>query len=70
MIPRPLSFSSLKTVALKDRKKDCDERDFGAPYRGEVALSDFLCSLPNRGAAGDLFRLRDAIVTAHKHHIV
>jgi len=66
--PRPLSLSSLRTIPLSERKKDCDERDFGAPYRGGGALADFLCSLPNRGAAGDLFCLRDAIITAHKHN--
>jgi len=66
--PRPLSLSSLRTVPLSERKKDCDERDFGAPYRGGGVLSDFLCSLPNLGAASDLFYLRDAIVAAYKNH--
>ncbi|MDQ6967820.1 MAG: hypothetical protein Q9M14_03970 [Mariprofundaceae bacterium] len=41
--PRLLSLSSLRTVPLSERKKDCDKRDFGAPYRG---------------AARDLFYLR------------
>ena len=67
MSPRTLSLSTLRTVPLSERKKNCDEHDFAAPYWGGGTLSDFLCSLPNLGVAGDLFHLRDAIVTAHKH---
>ncbi|MES0371502.1 MAG: hypothetical protein ABUK11_04430 [Mariprofundaceae bacterium] len=65
---RPLSFSSLKSVPISERKVDSDEHDFGAPYRAGGALSDFLCSLPNLGAGADLFLLRDAIVSAHRHN--
>lgn len=67
MTIRPLSLSALKTVSLAQRKTDSDEQDFGAPYQTGGSLSDFLCSLPNIGAGGDLFRLRDAIVSAHRH---
>lgn len=67
MSTRPLSFSSLKTVPISERKADSNEHDFGAPYRAGGALSDFLCSLPNLGAGADLFLLRDAIVSAYRH---
>ncbi len=72
MTTRPLSFSSLRTVSIKERKSDTDERDYGAPYKGGGSLSDFLCSLPNLGGGSDLFRLRDAIVAAHRagHSII
>ncbi|MDX8403796.1 MAG: hypothetical protein R8K54_05250 [Mariprofundaceae bacterium] len=67
MTTRPLSFSSLKAVPISERKVDSDERDFGAPYKAGGTLSDFLCGLPNLGAGADLFLLRDAIVSAHRH---
>ena len=66
MSTRPLSFSSLRTVPISERKADTDERDYGAPYSANGTLSDLLCSLPNLGAGADLFRLRDAIVSAHR----
>ncbi len=64
---RPLSLSTLRTVPLAERDKHCEERDFAAPYWGGGTLSDFLCSLPNLGVAGDVFHLRDAMITAHKN---
>jgi len=68
---KPLSFSSLKTVALADRKVDSDGEDFGAPFKSGGSFGDFLCSLPNLGCSRDLFRLRDAIVSAYRHkHMV
>ncbi|MDT8375748.1 MAG: hypothetical protein RQ867_03305 [Mariprofundaceae bacterium] len=67
MNTRPLSFSSLRTVPILERKADTDERDFGAPYSAGGTVADLLCSLPNLGAGADLFRLRDAIVSAHHH---
>ena len=68
---KPLSFSSLKTVPLAKRKIDSDGQDFGAPFKSGGSFGDFLCSLPNLGCSGDLFRLRDAIVSAHRHkHMV
>jgi len=71
MTIKPLSFSSLKTVPLAKRKVDSDGQDFGAPFKPGGSFGDFLCSLPNLGCAGDLFRLRDAIVSAHRHkHMV
>jgi len=66
MSTRPLSFSSLRTVPVAERKADTDERDYGAPYSANGSLSELLCSLPNLGAGADLFRLRDAIVSAHR----
>ncbi len=66
MTTKRLSFSKLKTVPLSSRKVDRDEADFGSPYRTGGSFSDFLCSLPNLGAAEDLFYLRDAIVSAVK----
>ncbi|MDX8408029.1 MAG: deoxyhypusine synthase family protein [Mariprofundaceae bacterium] len=71
MTIKPLSFSSLRTVPLAKRKVDSDGQDFGAPFKPGSSFGDFLCSLPNLGCAGDLFRLRDAIVSAHRHkHMV
>jgi len=71
MTIKPLSFSSLKTVPLAKRKVDSDGQDFGAPFKPGGRFGDFLCSLPNLGCAGDLFRLRDAIISAHRHkHMV
>jgi len=69
---KPLSLKKLKTVPLAERKIDSDSKDFGAPYKAGSGLDEFLCSLPNLGCAGDLFYLRDAIVSAfrHKHAIV
>ena len=67
MTIKPLSFSSIKTVPLAKRMVDSDSKDFGAPYKAGSNFEDFLCSLPNLGCAGDLFHLRDAIVTAHRH---
>ncbi len=68
---KPLSFSSLRTVPIGKRRVDSDGQDFGAPFRAGSSFSDFLCSLPNLGCAGDLFRLRDAIVQAYRHrHLV
>jgi len=69
---KPLSLSKLKTVPLSRRKVDSDNKDFGAPYRAGSGFDNFLCSLPNLGCAGDLFHVRDAIVSAyrHKHAII
>lgn len=64
---KPLSLAKLKTVPLSRRKVDSDNEDFGAPYKAGSGFENFLCSLPNLGCAGDLFRLRDAIVMAHRH---
>lgn len=64
---KPLSFGSLRTVPLAQRKVDSDGHDFGAPYQTGSSFGDFLCSLPNLGAGSDLFLLRDAIVRAHRH---
>ncbi|TLS68994.1 hypothetical protein FEF65_00395 [Mariprofundus erugo] len=68
----PLSLDSLTTVPLASRGIDSDGKDFGAPYKAGSGLENFLCSLPNLGCARDLFRLRDAIITAfrHKHAII
>ncbi len=72
MTIKPLSFSKLKTVALSTRLTDSDSKDFGAPYQPDSGFESFLCSLPNLGCAGDLFRLRDAMVHAfrNKHAII
>ncbi len=72
MTIKPLSLKKLKTVPLAQRKVDSDSKDFGAPYKAGSSLEDFLCSLPNLGCAGDLFRLRDAMVSAYrnKHAII
>ncbi len=69
---KPLSLKKLKTVPLSQRKIDSDSKDFGAPYKAGSSLEDFLCSLPNLGCAGDLFHLRDAMVSAYrnKHAII
>jgi deoxyhypusine synthase len=67
MTVKPLSFSSIKTVPLAARKVDSDGKDFGAPYKAGSSFEDFLCCLPNLGCAGDLFHMRDAIVSAHRH---
>ena len=64
---KPLSLSSIKTVSVSKRRVDSDDKDFGAPYKAGNSLEDFLCSLPNLGCAGDLFRLRDSIVSARRH---
>jgi len=68
MTIKPLSFTKLTTTPLADRKVDSEGMDFAAPYRAGSGLESFLCSLPNLGCAADLFRLRDAIVTAHRHN--
>jgi len=72
MTIKPLSLSKLKTVPLAKRKIDSDSKDFGAPFQPGSGFDSFLCSLPNLGCAGDLFRLRDAIVQAfrNKHAII
>ncbi len=72
MTIKPLSFSKLKTVPLAQRQVDTDSKDFGAPYQPGSGFDNFLCSLPNLGCAGDLFRLRDAITQAYrnKHAII
>ncbi|RLL52710.1 hypothetical protein D8Y20_06785 [Mariprofundus sp. EBB-1] len=67
MIIKPLSLKKLKTVPLSQRKIDSDSKDFGAPYKAGNSLEDFLCSLPNLGCAGDLFHIRDAIVSAYRN---
>lgn len=67
MTVKPLSFASIKTVPIAKRLVDSDGKDFGAPYKAGNSFEDFLCSLPNLGCGGDLFHLRDAIVTAHRH---
>ncbi|GAV21423.1 hypothetical protein MMIC_P2412 [Mariprofundus micogutta] len=67
MTIRPLSFTKIKTVPLSKRKVDSDGKDFAAPYKAGTGFENFLCSLPNLGCAGDLFLLRDAIVSAHRH---
>jgi len=64
---KPLSFTKLKTVPLAERKVDCDSKDFGAPYQAGSGFDNFLCSLPNVGCGGDLFRLRDAMMGAIRH---
>jgi hypothetical protein len=60
MSPRPLSLSTLRTVPLSKRKKDCDKHDFAAPYRGGGLLSAFLCSLSNLGESVE--RLTTAVI--------
>ena len=72
MMIKPLSLKKLKTVPLSQRKVDCEDKDFGAPYKAGSSLEDFLCSLPNLGCASDLFHLRDAMVSAYrnKHAII
>ncbi len=72
MTIKPLSLAKLKTVPLSSRKIDSDSKDFGAPFQPGSGFDSFLCSLPNLGCAGDLFRLRDAIVQAYrnKHAII
>jgi len=67
MMIKPLSLKKLKTVPLSQRKVDSDSKDFGAPYKAGSSLEDFLCSLPNLGCAGDLFHLRDAMVSAYRN---
>ncbi len=67
MTIKPLSFTKIKTVPLSKRDVDSDGKDFAAPYKAGTGFENFLCSLPNLGCAGDLFRLRDAIVSAHRH---
>ncbi len=67
MSVQPLAFSQLKTVPLSKRQADIDERDFGAPFKAGGSFADFLCGLPGLGVSGDLFRLRDAISSAHRH---
>ena len=67
MTIKPLSLSSIKPVPLAKRRVDSDGKDFGAPYKAGSSFEDFTCSLPNLGCAGDLFRLRDAIVSAYRH---
>ncbi|WP_018293959.1 deoxyhypusine synthase family protein [Mariprofundus ferrooxydans] len=64
---KPLSLKGLTTVPLSSRTIDSDNKDFGAPYQAGSGFDHFLCSLPNLGCAGDLFHLRDAIITAHRH---
>ncbi len=72
MTIKPLSLAKLKTVPLAKRMIDTDSKDFGAPFQPGSGFESFLCSLPNLGCAGDLFRLRDAIVQAfrNKHAII
>jgi len=72
MTIKPLSLANLKTVPLAKRMIDTDSKDFGAPFQPGSGFESFLCSLPNLGCAGDLFRLRDAIVQAfrNKHAII
>jgi len=72
MTIKPLSLTKLKTVPLATRKIDSDSQDFGAPFQPGSGFDSFLCSLPNLGCAGDLFRLRDAIVHAfrNKHAVL
>jgi len=67
MTIKPLCFTKIKTVPLSKRKVDSDGKDFAAPYKAGTGFDNFLCSMPNLGCAGDLFRLRDAIVSAHRH---
>ncbi|ATX81333.1 Deoxyhypusine synthase [Mariprofundus ferrinatatus] len=67
MTVKPLSFAKMKPVPIAKRKVESDGMDFAAPYRAGSGFESFLCSLPNLGCAADLFRLRDAIVTAHRH---
>lgn len=64
---KPLSFTKMKTVPISKRKVDSDCVDFAAPYKAGSDFESFLCSLPNLGCSADLFRLRDAMVTAHRH---
>jgi len=66
MTIKPLSFTKIKTVPLSKRRVDSDSKDFAAPYKAGTGFESFLCSLPNLGCAGDLFHLRDAIVSAHR----
>ncbi len=68
MTIKPISLTKLKTIPLAKRRVECEGEDFGAPYQAGSGFDDFLCSLPNLGCAGDLFRLRDAITTAIRHH--
>ena len=67
MTIKPLSFAKMKTTPISKREVDSEGIDFAAPYQAGSGFENFLCSLPNLGCAADLFHLRDAIVTAHRH---
>lgn len=64
---KPLSFTKMTPVPIAKRKVENDGVDFAAPYLAGSGFANFLCSLPNLGCAANLFHLRDAIVSAHRH---
>ncbi|MDX8408880.1 MAG: hypothetical protein R8J84_02365 [Mariprofundales bacterium] len=62
----PLSFQELPVVAMAQQQVRCDESDFAGVHRSGASFSDFLCTLPNLGAAAELIHMRDALMQAHR----
>ncbi len=63
---KAIPFDRLPTVKLEALASLCDSADFAGIHHRSGSLGDFLCSLPALGAARDLMRVRDAMVSARR----
>ncbi len=66
MTVEPLDFRNLPVVAMAQQQVRCDESDFAGVHRQGASFADFLCTLPNLGAAAELMHTRDALIQAHR----
>ncbi|EFK10692.1 conserved hypothetical protein [delta proteobacterium NaphS2] len=69
---KPLSFDSVRSYPLADRKSKVDTHDFAHPWSVGGTLDTWLNSLPHILAAEDLLMVRDRIVAAFfgQHKII
>src|SRR4051812_32586425 len=66
MIPLDLDLNDLRYEPLAERPSKVRLADLGRPVGPGATLDDWLDGLPAQLAAGELKRLRDAIVEAHE----
>lgn len=63
---QPLDVSALRTYDLASRPSKVHIEDLGRPVSPQVAVADWLDSLPRQLAAIELRKVRDAVVTASR----
>ena len=66
--PKPLDLTKIKTYSLSDRSSKVSTADFAKTAQKEMSLRDFLKSLPNILAAGDLKFVINSWATAARSH--
>ncbi|MFQ5645346.1 MAG: hypothetical protein ACE5GM_00295 [bacterium] len=62
----PLNLSDLKTYSLAERKSKVSVDDFASPFKAGGTFRAFLESFPHILASGDISKVAEAVVSAHK----